>query len=89
VTLSQKAYIDTICEQFGLQDAHPATMPMEVGVQLTDAVEDKQRVTYPFKEIIRSLMYAATAMWPDIMFATSILAQFNQNPARGPLEAAK
>ena len=77
VMLSQKVYIDAICERFSLQDTHPATMPMEAGVQLTDAVEDKQRVTYPFKEIIRSLMYATTAMQPDITFTTSILAQFS------------
>src|SRR5882724_8222535 len=76
-------------EWFGLQDVCPATMPMEAGVQLTDAVEDRQRATYPFKEIIGSLMYAAMAMRPDIAFATSILAQFNQNPARVHWEAAK
>ena len=34
-------------------------------------------------------MYAATGMRPDIAFATSILAQFNQNPARVHWEAAK
>src|SRR5882724_10603244 len=89
VTLSQKAYIDAICEWFSLQDVCPATTPMEAGVQLTDAIENKQRVTYPFKEIIGSLMYAATAMWLDIAFTTSILAQFNQNPARVHWEAAK
>jgi len=64
-------------------------MPMEAGVQLTDAIEDRQRATYPFKEIIGSLMYAAMATWPDIAFVTSILAQFNQNPARVHWEAAK
>ena len=89
MTLSQKAYIDAICERFGLQDACPATMPMEAGVQLMDAVEDKKHVNYLFKEIIGSLMYAAMAMWPDITFATSILAQFSQNPARVHWEAAK
>jgi len=62
MTLSQKVYIDAICERFGLQDAHPATMPMEVGVQLTDAIDDEQHATYTFKEIIGSLMYAAMAM---------------------------
>ena len=76
-------------EWFGLQDVCPATMPMEAGVQLTDAVEDRQRATYPFKEIIGSLMYATMATRPDITFTTSILAQFNQNPSRVHWEAAK
>jgi len=68
---------------------HPATMPMEVGVQLMDTIEDEQHATYPFKETIGSLMYAAMAMWPDIMFATSILAQFSQSPTRVHWEVAK
>ena len=89
VTWSQKVYIDAICEPFNLQDVCPATMPMEAGAQLMDAAEGEPHVTYPYKEIIGSLMYTATAMGPNITFATSILAQFSQSPARVHWEVAK
>src|SRR5882724_5065212 len=89
MTLSQKVYIDTVCELFGLQGAHPATTSIEAEAHLMDTTEDEPHTTYPYKEIIGSLMYAATAMQPDIAFATSILTQFSQNPTRFHLEAAK
>ena len=60
MTLSQKAYIDTICTWFRLQDTWPATTPMEAGVQLTDASRNEPNTDFPYKEI-RSLMYMAMA----------------------------
>src|SRR5882724_9186230 len=89
ITLSQKAYIDAICARYCLQDARSATTPMEAGAQLTDEREDEPRSDYPYKELVRSLMYAATATWLDIAFATSILSQFAQAPAKVHWEAAK
>jgi len=60
---------------------------MEAGAQLTDEREDKPQPDYPYKELVGSLMYAETATQPDIAFATSILSQFTQAPARGHWEA--
>ena len=82
-------YIDAICAQYCLQDALSATTPLEARAQLTDEREDKPRSDYPYKELVRSLMYAVTATWLDITFATSILGQFSQAPARVHWEAAK
>jgi len=61
VSLSQKAYIDTVCGHFRLQDAQAAMMPMEVGTHLTDAKEDEPHAKHPYQEIVRSHMYAVTA----------------------------
>src|SRR5882724_1604505 len=60
VSLSQKAYIDTVCARFRLQDDRAATMPMEAGAHLTDTKEDEPHAKYPYQEIVRSLMYMAT-----------------------------
>ena len=54
VTLSQKAYIDTIVTKFRLDDARPISMPMETGVQLATTQASKP-VSFPYKEIISSL----------------------------------
>ena len=61
ITLSQRAYIDAICARYRLQDARPATTPMEAGAQLTNGDEDVPSSPYPYKEIVGSLMYAAMA----------------------------
>ena len=62
---------------------------MEAGAQLTDEQEDESQSDYPYKELVGSLMYAAMATRLDIAFATSILGQFAQAPARVHWEAAK
>jgi len=89
VTLSQRAYIDAICICYHLQDARPATTPMEAGVHLADGSRNEPQANYPYKEIVGSLMYTVTATRPDIAFAMSILGQFAQAPMRIHLEAAK
>ena len=38
-----------------------ATMPMEAGVQLVDTSRNEPHIDLPYKEILRSFMYAATA----------------------------
>ena len=89
IMLSQKVYIDAICTWYCLQDARLATTPMEARAQLTDAGEDEPQSDYPYKDLVRSLMYTAMATWLDIAFATSILGQFAQVPARVHWEATK
>ena len=89
VTLSQKAYIDAICSWYHLEDARPAPTPMEARVLLNQPATDELDSNWPYKEIIGSLMYAATLTRPDIAFATSALAQFMQSPTRIHWEAAK
>ena len=62
---------------------------MEARAQLTDEREDEPQSDYPYKELVGSLMYAVMATQPDIAFATSILGQFAQAPARVHWEAAE
>jgi len=95
ITLSQEAYINTVLEQFHLEEANPVTMPMETGAVLT---KDKDHLTgtqlkiseySPYQRAIGSLMYAATSTRPDIAFAVSMLSQFMRDPTHAHWEAAK
>jgi len=75
ITLSQKAYIDTVLERFQLTDAKTAQTPMDVSTILSDSqspathtqLEDMRDV--PYQRGIGSLMYAATSTRPDIAFS--------------------
>jgi len=61
---------------------------MEVRTQLVLADDDASKELHvPYKEIIGSLMFTATATRPNIVFA--VLAQFMHWPARMHWEAAK
>jgi len=63
---------------------------MEVGTQLVQTEDGMDTVEhFPYREIIGSLLYAATLTRPDIAFAVSALAQFAQRPARPHWEATK
>jgi hypothetical protein len=80
---------------YGLVDAKPSNIPMEPntvysveqGPQTPQERAEMRRV--PYREAVGSLMYAAIGTRPDIAFATSILAQFFENPGNAHWEAAK
>lgn len=95
ITLSQRAYVDTVLERFGLTDAKTAQTPMEAGTLLSDAqspathAQHEAMQNVPYQRAIGSLMYAATSTRPDISFAVSTLSQFMQNPGQAHWEASK
>jgi hypothetical protein len=80
ITLSQRAYVDTILERFNLMEANAAPMPMDAGATLSEGqapamlaqVEVMQNV--PYQRAIGSLMYAATSTHPDIAFSLATLS---------------
>jgi hypothetical protein len=95
IALSQQAYVTTVLERFHLQDAKPASIPMNIGTILSseqspsthEETADMQDI--PYQHGVGSPMYAATCTRPDIAFAVSIVSQFMHNPARTHWEAAK
>jgi len=93
ISLSQKAYIDTIVSHFNLEDARPISTPMEPGLhQLinqcpTTVVEILQLKNISYYKAIGSLMYAALSNDPDIYFAITRLSQYAQNTGKPHWEA--
>jgi len=95
ITLSQKAYIDTIVEHFHMGDAKNMQTPMEPSLTLSvdqgpvtiTEIHDMRDV--PYQRAIGSLMYAATSTHPDIAFPVMTLSQFMRNPGRPHWEATK
>ena len=86
INISQEAYINNILAWFNLQEAKSYSSPLDPNVKLsknqcpkTDE-EKKVMEKVPYRQEIRSLMWAAVATWPDIAFAVSLLSQFLENP---------
>jgi len=63
---------------------------MDVRTQLVQAEDNEgTELPVPYKEIIGSLMYAATATQPDITFVVLALTQFSHRPSKPHWEATK
>ena len=85
INVSQEAYIDNILARFNLQEAKSYSSPLDPNVKLskdqcpkTDE-EKKAMEKVPYRQAIRSLMWAAVATQPDIAFPVSLLSQFLEN----------
>ena len=95
ISLSQEGYIALILEWFSLQDAKAVDTPMLLSVSYSkrdcpaNDTECKHMARVPYREAIRSLMYASVATRPDITFAVSTLSQFLNNPGEAHWEAIK
>ena len=86
VSLSQAAYIKSIAKHLHLEDAHPVTTPLYPHVILskdlcpTSDEEVRCMKKIPYLTVVRSIMYAAIGMHPDLAFTVQHLSQFNCNP---------
>ena len=95
ISLSQRAYINSLLSHYNLEDAKAITVPMNPGLVLsisqcpTMADEIRQMQNIPFHKGIGSLLYAGLRTCPDITFATLALGKFVQNPGMVHWEALK
>src|SRR5277367_6557451 len=83
VHLSQKSLIDKVIQQFGQQDSHPVSTPMDPGLKLrrTDKttlsrLETDQLSKVPYRSFVGCLIYLAVGTCPDISYAVQQLSQF-------------
>jgi hypothetical protein len=95
ITLSQKAYVETIVEWFRLGDAKNVQTPMEPATSLSidqspgTHAELQAMRDIPYQRAIGSLMYAAMSTCLDIAFTVATLSQFMRNPGKAHWEASK
>ncbi|KAJ4710707.1 Retrovirus-related Pol polyprotein from transposon TNT 1-94 [Melia azedarach] len=79
VFVSQQAYVINLLKKFRMQHCKPTSTPLRVNQKLTKFDGDTKADAFRYKSLVGSLLYL-TAIRPDIMFATSLLSRFMQNP---------
>lgn len=80
ITIKQSSYIKQIIKKFNMVEANPVVTPLEVGMKLAnEEVKENNPSELPYRELVGALMYAAVATRPDIFYAVSFLAQFNNS----------
>ena len=76
--LSRKTVADWLVEKFGVVDVK--SIPMPVGIKLEEFSQDEPVGTWPFRELIGSLMSLATQSRPDIANAVRAVARYRAGP---------
>jgi hypothetical protein len=75
----QSHYVEKVLSHFGYSECEPAPTPYDPSKLLKKnrrICRDQLR----YSQIIDSLMYLASALWPDISFVVSKLSRFVSNP---------
>ncbi|KAJ9567763.1 hypothetical protein OSB04_003729 [Centaurea solstitialis] len=88
IFINQSKYVASVLQKFGMNDAKPASTPMETHKHLTADVEGEEVDVHHYRSMIGSLMYL-TASRPDIMFAVCVCARYQVRPKESHLHAVK
>ena len=95
IWVSQSKYINEILKKFNMADCNPVTTPLDVNQKLSKEMspqtpeEISEMQNIPYQQAVGSLLYAAHGTRPDIAFAVSVVARFNNNPGRPHWNAVK
>ncbi|KAJ9542293.1 hypothetical protein OSB04_028799 [Centaurea solstitialis] len=88
IFINQSKYVASMLQKFGMNDAKPASTPMETHKHLTADAEGEEVDVHNYRSMIGSLMYL-TASRPDIMFAVCVCARYQVRPKESHLHAVK
>src|SRR6266478_4175356 len=82
ITLNQMQYIHKILDKFGMGDCKPVATPLPKRTILHTATNDEahEAHSYPYLQVIGSIMYAMLGTRPDIAYAVSTLSCFASRP---------
>ncbi|QRW24746.1 Retrotransposon-derived protein PEG10 [Rhizoctonia solani] len=79
--ISQRQYIDNVLKRFGMEDCKPCITPMAELLSLPKYNSPSVDRTL-YQQGVGSLMYGMISTWPDIAYATGLLAQHAANPGK-------
>ncbi|KAJ9562394.1 hypothetical protein OSB04_007554 [Centaurea solstitialis] len=88
IFINQSKYVASMLQKFGMNDAKPASTPMETHKHLTADDDGEEVDVHHYRSMIGSLMYL-TASRPDIMFVVCVCARFQVRPKESHLHAVK
>ena len=88
ISLSQRCYVETILDHFGLKDGWAISTPLETNVKLVKIdVPEVDAKTY--QSTLVGLMYAMLAMHPDLAYAVGALSKHAACPGQAHFAVLK
>ncbi|GJQ79430.1 hypothetical protein Trydic_g16289 [Trypoxylus dichotomus] len=90
IMMVQSSYIKEILKHFEMTDCKPISTPMEADLRLVKPSDNRlEELKLPYRELVGTLTYLAVSTRPEISFAMSCLAQFNNCYRQEHWSAAK
>ena len=91
ITLDQSQYILKVVEKFGMADCKPAPTPLPEKTILCAATDEEAHNahSYPYLQVLGSVMYVMLGTRPDIAYAVSTLSCFASQPRTPHVQALK
>lgn len=79
IFIHQEAYTERILQKYGMQNVGSVGVPADPNQPLHkfDETDDS---TYPYREVVGSLMYLAVGTRPDIAYAVGVVSRFLEHP---------
>lgn len=92
IFICQTSYTKKILEKFGMSKAKTVSTPCESST--LNSVEDGgdnegDRIRFPYREAVGSLMYLTVATRPDIAYAVSFVSRYLDQPDNTHVKAVK
>lgn len=88
IFISQKKYTEDLLNKFKMYWYKPVSTPLVMNEKLQKVDGAPEADASRYRSLVGSLLYL-TATRPDIMFATSLLSRFMQNPSQIHLGVGK
>ncbi|KAK0597781.1 hypothetical protein LWI29_028530 [Acer saccharum] len=88
IFVSQKKYTESLLKKFKMSECKPVATPLVTNEKFRKEDGSNKADVSIYRSLIGSLLYL-TATRPDIMYATSLLSRFMQNPTQVHYGAAK
>lgn len=77
--ISQRQYLETLLQRFGMENCKPAATPMESRLKLEKG-DDVNRSSKPYRELVGCLAYVAQCSRPDLCASVNFFSQYQSCP---------
>lgn len=78
ITVSQQTYAEELAEEYGVKWGK--SIPLSAGMKLEEFDVEEPATSFPFRELVGSLMWLATQTRPDISNAVRAVARYCASP---------
>ena len=90
VWIGQPAYVESILQKFGMENAKPVNTPVDTGSKLVKSTDESEGVDQTlYQSAVGNLLYLSIGTRPDITYAVSSVAKFCADPSKQHLTAVK
>lgn len=86
---NQSTYTRKVLEHFATFVNKPSDTPCDPGQVLSKDSDDLPASSFPYQEVVGSLLYLATLSRPDIAFGVNLVSRFTHEPKECHWKAVK